>query len=140
MIALLQDINLFSVVVAAITGMVIGFIYYSPAVFGKPWMKMMNLNAKKSSQMKKGMGQIFFLSFLSLILAGVVLSYFLGLAEAYTPIDGVVVGLLGWLGFAATSALTTALYTKKRLPLYLIDTGYYAITFAVMGAILVMWN
>ncbi len=39
-------VNYLAVLVAAIVGMVVGFIWYSPKVFGKMWMKLSGVNPK----------------------------------------------------------------------------------------------
>ena len=34
-------VNVWTVLVAAVATMVVGFLWYSPALFAKPWMKLM---------------------------------------------------------------------------------------------------
>ncbi|PYY12158.1 MAG: hypothetical protein DMG69_02135 [Acidobacteria bacterium] len=50
------------------------------------------------------------------------------------------VGFAIWLGFVTTIQLTTALFEKKPTKRYLINTGYQLVCYAVMGAILAVWQ
>ena len=49
------------------------------------------------------------------------------------------VGFAVWLGFVTTVQLTSVLFAKQPLKLYLINTGYQLVCYLVMGAILAVW-
>jgi hypothetical protein len=45
-----------------------------------------------------------------------------------------------WLGFVATVQFTDALFTKKSMTLFAINTGYQLVCYLAMGAILTAWQ
>src|SRR5260370_5585159 len=68
----MHSLNWLAILVAAISTMVIGFLWYSPLLFAKPWMKEMGYDPSdkaKTEEMKKNAGPAyggqFFASLLS---------------------------------------------------------------------------
>ena len=138
-----SNVNLLSVLAAGIATMILGFVWYSPALFAKPWMREMgyDLNDKaKLKEMQKSAGATYGIAFL----AGLVSAFMLGKILSITPIDSALYGMkLGfgvWLGFVATVQLTGALFMKSSMKLLAINTGYQLVCYLVMGAILAVWR
>ncbi len=138
-----SNVNLLSVLAAGIATMILGFVWYSPALFAKPWMREMgyDLNDKaKLKEMQKSAGPTYGIAFL----AGLVSAFMLGKILSITPIDTALYGMkLGfgvWLGFVATVQLTGALFMKSSMKLFAINTGYQLVCYLVMGAILAVWK
>ena len=138
-----SNVNLLSVLAAGIATMILGFVWYSPALFAKPWMREMgyDLNDKaKLKEMQKSAGPTYGIAFL----AGLVSAFMLGKILSITPIDTALYGMkLGfgvWLGFVATVQLTSALFMKSSMKLLAINTGYQLVCYLVMGAILAVWK
>ena len=138
-----SNVNLLSVLAAGVATMILGFVWYSPALFAKPWMREMgyDLNDKaKLKEMQKSAGPTYGIAFL----AGLVSAFMLGKILSITPIDTALYGMkLGfgvWLGFVATVQLTGALFMKSSMKLLAINTGYQLVCYLVMGAILAVWK
>ncbi len=138
-----SNVNLLSVLAAGIATMILGFVWYSPALFAKPWMREMgyDLNDKaKLKEMQKSAGPTYGIAFL----AGLLSAFMLGKILSITPIDtalyGMKLGLGVWLGFVATVQLTGALFMKSSMKLFAINTGYQLVCYLVMGAILAVWK
>lgn len=138
-----SNVNLLSVLAAGIATMILGFVWYSPALFAKPWMREMgyDLNDKaKLKEMQKSAGATYGIAFL----AGLVSAFMLAKILSITPIDTALYGMkLGfgvWLGFVATVQLTGALFMKSSMKLFAINTGYQLVCYLVMGAILAVWK
>ncbi|MEK6883785.1 MAG: DUF1761 domain-containing protein [Nanoarchaeota archaeon] len=135
------DINYLAVFVSAIVSMIIGFLWYSPALFGKAWMKAGNMNMKDMDKAKKkGMGKLYFLAFIGALLMAFVLAYFVGYLTAYTFFEGMEVGAYIWLGFIFPVLLGSFLWEGRSVKYYLINVLYWLINLAVMGGILAIWQ
>src|SRR5260370_14201813 len=55
----MHSLNWLAILVAAISTMVVGFLWYSPLLFAKPWMKEMGYDPNdkaKTEEMKKNAG------------------------------------------------------------------------------------
>jgi Protein of unknown function (DUF1761) len=150
-----MDVNLLAVLVCAIAAMAIGFLWYSPALFAKPWVKEMgyDMNDKAAMEkMKKAAGPAYAASFVGSLLTAAVLAKLLDALSRHsehiwhptaTPqpvLYGVMIGFAVWLGFVATVQLTGVLFANQSGKLFAINTGYQLVCYLVMGAILAVWK
>ena len=85
-------INYVAVLVSAIVGFGIGGLWYSPLLFGKTWMKLINITQKemKANKDKAKKGYIFM--FVALLVMAYALSLFVNYAGATTLTAGLLVG------------------------------------------------
>jgi hypothetical protein len=138
-----HHINLLAVLVAAISTMVVGFLWYSPFLFAKPWVREMgyDLNDKaKMEEMKKSAGPAYAGSFVASLISAFILALFLHWTRTEGLHIGLMVGFHVWLGFVATVQFTGALFMKQSMKLFAINTGYQLVCYLVMGAILAVWR
>ena len=134
------NINYWAVLVAAIAGMVTGFLWYGP-LFGRMWMGMMNFDKKKMNEAKKkGMGKTYVLAFVTSLIMSYVLAHFINYVQATTIFDGVVLGFWLWIGFFATTQLGMVLWEGKPVKLYVLNTLHHLVSLAVMASILAVWH
>jgi hypothetical protein len=137
-----MGVNLLAVLVAAIATMILGFLWYSPLLFARPWMSLMGYapdDKAKQDEMRKGAGKLYAMSFVVSLVTAFVLGKIIRISTVDTALYGMKVGAGVWLGFATAVQLTDKLFTKKPLKLYLINTGYQLLCYLAMGAILAVW-
>jgi Protein of unknown function (DUF1761) len=135
-------VNLLAVLVAAVATMLVGFLWYSPLLFARPWMRAMGYapdDKTKQDEMRKGAGKLYAISFLTSLVAAFVLARIMRTPYLHTAAHGMRTGIGVWLGFVTTVQLTDTLFGKRPVTLYLINTGYRLVCFVVMGAILAAW-
>lgn len=127
-----------AILLAAIAHMILGMIWYSPAVFGKTWMKLVNMKPSDIARMKKtgSTTKAYLSSFLAALITAYVIAIFLKMSAASTTAEGAVLGLLAWLGFVATTSLGDYLYANRPRQLYWLNNGYHLVSFILMGMIL----
>jgi hypothetical protein len=138
-----MQINLLAVLVSAISNMVVGFIWYSPILFAKPWMREMGYDPNdkaKTQEMQKSAGPAYAGSFIASLVAAFILAKVIGLGPLNGPLHGMNIGLGVWLGFVATVQFTGALFMKNSMKLFAINTGYQLVCYVAMGAILAVWR
>ena len=129
----------------AILHFLLGMLWYSPALFGKAWMKEMKFSEAdmKKAQAKSMSGKLL-TSFISGLLMMFMLSYLMGflfffdvspsIAEIF--VGGSIIGFMIWLSFIAITLLGSVLWEGKSMKLYWINTGYYLVSFLVLGGLL----
>ncbi|HEY4255002.1 MAG TPA: DUF1761 domain-containing protein [Chlamydiales bacterium] len=126
------QIEAFSVIIAAILYMIVGFFWYSKWLFGPTWLKLANM---KASEMKHPGKATFYGAINALVVA-----YFLAFFESYlgvtTVLDGMFVGLTLWLGFVATTQISPVIWCKASPKLFLIDTSGKLVSLLVMGGVI----
>jgi Protein of unknown function (DUF1761) len=139
---LFMHVNVLAVLAAAVASMVIGFLWYSPLLFAKPWMLAMGYDPEDKARiaaMQKSGGPKYLVSFLASLLGALVLGKIIFHVVVWTSYQGMKVGFAIWLGFVMTVQLTDKLFADRPWSLFLINTGYQLASCLAMGAILGRW-
>lgn len=132
----LSKLNYLAVLAAAVSSFAIGGVWYSPMLFGALWSRETGLT--DADLRKRNLGLVFGLSFvLSLVISFNLAAFLQG------PPDlawGLIAGALAGIGWVATAFGVTYLFEARSLKLFLVNAGYHAVTFVVMGGILGIWK
>ncbi len=135
---ILSSINVWAVLVAALSAFVVGWLWYGP-LFGKHWMK---LNGFTEEMLREGGGMsmplIMIVNYIATALAAFAIAIFIG-SEADMHF-GIFAGFMIALFWIGTSRLNDVLYERKPFKLYLINVGYYLVIYIIMGAVLGAWH
>jgi len=132
-----MQINYWAVLAAALANFVIGGLRYSPALFGKIWMRA---NGFSAADLEKGSPAVIFgLSFLFCLLMAGNLAGFLS-APGTTVGFAVAAAVAAGLGWAALGLGVVALFERRPASYLLVNGGYLTVSFAAMGAILGAWR
>jgi hypothetical protein len=133
----MPHINWLAVLTAAIATFVLGGLWYSPAMFGRAWMKENNLD--EAALAKSNMAKIFGLAFVFALFMAANLAAFL--AEPKTTASwGATAGFLAGFGWVTLGIATIALFERRSARYMLINGGYMTVSFTVMGLILGAWR
>jgi uncharacterized protein DUF1761 len=130
------------VIVAAIATMVLGFLWYSPLLFARPWMRAMGYDPDdkaKLAEMQKGAGLMYAGAMLASLASAFVLAKVIEITTVNAALYGMKVGFAVWIGFVTTVQFTAFLFERKPFKLYAINTGYQLACYLAMGAILAVW-
>lgn len=135
--------NWLAVFVAAISTLVLGFIWYHPKVFGTAWMQDSGMTEEKARQ--GNMAVTFGVTFVLGLLAAWGLSHY-GFAvhqghEGFNTFKHGVyhAGQIGLL-FALPAMAINALFEQKSWRYILINAGYWVVCLSIMGGILSAWQ
>ncbi|MBL7864657.1 MAG: DUF1761 domain-containing protein [Cyclobacteriaceae bacterium] len=132
----MAHLNIWAILVSALSTFLIGGLWYSPALFGKAWMRE---NGFKEEDLKGGnFVKIFGLAFILGLIAAVNLAMFLG-PEADIAF-GAAAGFAAGFGWVAMFVGTHYLFERKSFTLFLINAGYSVVALTVMGIILGAWR
>ncbi len=134
-----SSVNIIAVLVAAIVWMIIGSLWYSPLLFGKRWMALSGFSEKDKAAMKSKANIGYVGMLITSVITNVVLAVVLGFAGVSGFVDGLLIGAVVWIGFIATTQIGGVLWDNKPIELFLINTSYSLLTFAISGGILAVW-
>jgi hypothetical protein len=131
-----MELNYWAVLLASLSTFLLGGIWYSPAVFGKAWMRENGFTEEgmKNSNMVK----IFGLALILALISAVNLAMFLGPEK--DVVMGAVWGFAAGFGWVATFVGTHYLFERKSFTLFLINAGYSVVALTIMGVIIVLFN
>ncbi len=131
-----MELNYLAILLAALSTFILGGLWYSPAVFGKAWMKE---NGFTEEDMKKGnIVKIFGLAFVLALISAINLAMFMGPEKEVSM--GAAYGFAAGFGWVATFVGTHYLFERKSFKLFLINAGYSVVALTVMGVIIVAMN
>ena len=130
------QLNIWAVLVAALSTFLIGGLWYSPAVFGKAWMKENGFT--EESLKNSNLVKIFGLAFLLALVAAINLAMYMG--PENRPEMGAMWGFLAGFGWVATFVGTHYLFERRCFTLFLINAGYSIVSLTIMGVILAAWK
>lgn len=130
-----MDLNLWAILAAAAANFVIGGMWYSPALFGKVWMRA---NGFTDEDLRRGSPAVIFgVAALFCLVMAANLAAFLGGPDTTV---GFAVGaaVAAGLGWAAMGLGVIALFERRSWSYILIHAGYLTVSFAAMGLILAL--
>jgi hypothetical protein len=128
----MPEISWLAVGLCAISSLVLGGIWYSPALFAKAWQHAAGLS---DDQLKSGnMAKIFGLTLVLSFIAAAVFAMFLGKNFGLGP--AAAAGFSAGLCWVAASYGITYLFEHRPLKLWLINGGYHTLQFTLFGLII----
>lgn len=132
----MPEINVWAVLAAGASSMVLGALWYSPVLFGKAWSAASGVTEEKakSANMGKTMGTAFVLA----LIGAFVFAMFLGPKPA--PMFATAAGLSAGLCWVAGSFGINYLFEQRSLRLFLINGGYHTVQYTLIGAVLGLWH
>lgn len=134
------EVNYLAVFLASVASMIVGFLWYSPAILGKPWMKEKGMTADDVKKAQKEMGKWYGLSFVVALVVAYVLFHVMVMAENYFGYSWLSTGLTSafwmWLGFIMPVQVTATIFGGKNWKLLGIDTGYQLASILAMGIVI----
>jgi hypothetical protein len=155
-----MEINFLAILLAALSTLVVGFIWYNPKVFGGIWMRESGMTEEKMKG--ANMAMIFGLSvvyafFISFLLQAIVIHQFSALGmvggdptgakpsyaafmadygDAYRTFKhGAFHGTLTGIFLVLPVLGTNALYERRSFKYVLVTSGFWIVAFAIMGGI-----
>lgn len=141
---MLEIINPWAVLVASIIAYFVGWAWYSPILWQKPWMQARGDDGKNWEESgKKEMPRILAYGFLTTFATSFAVAVFLSLTNVSTLLEALQVGLLLCFGFVVTTEFGHMIYTaypphwgKRAQTLFLIDVGYQIALFSILSTVI----
>jgi uncharacterized membrane protein len=131
------DVNWLAIVLATLSSMLIGSIWYGGAGFGKMWGKLTKIDLKR---MKTDAAMTMGIAIISSLIMAYVLAYFTFLSHRFfqNPFlqDALMTALWMWFGFQAIRVVMHDAFEQRRKKLTLLNMGNDFVTIMVMGLII----
>jgi hypothetical protein len=124
-------------IVAVLIKFVVGWLWYSPALFLRQWQA---LSGVTNEQQLSGMGKSIAIWVLGSVLMAFVLAHAVAYAGANTFVKGAEVGFANWVGFVLVIALDAYAAEKRPFQLVAINSGANLIALILMGGVLGGWQ
>ncbi|MBI2792949.1 MAG: DUF1761 domain-containing protein [Gammaproteobacteria bacterium] len=133
---MIDGINLWAVLTAALSAFLLGGVWYSKVLFGNIWAREngMQINNKDKGHRAYVFIFSFILSFIAAFALALLLRRKPGFYMAFHT------GILTGVCWVSTSFGINYLFANRSLKLFLIDAGYHTCQFTLYGLILGLWS
>src|SRR5688572_6334114 len=121
------EINYWAVLIAGLSSMVVGSIWYMPAVFGKSWMKMTGVKMNKTMSTGESIS-LYGMTLIASLITAYILAHVAFLSHhlfnnSFLQ-DTVTTAFWLWLGFVAARFLVHDLFEGRPRKLTLLNVGH----------------
>jgi len=137
MFATFAKVNIWAVILAGVSYLIVGALWYSPLLFGKQWIQL-NGFTDEDFKTNKPMWMITLVSFLSASVSAFVISWILGANSSAS--FGAIIGAGIAFFWITMSKLPNVLFENQPVKLFLIHAGFDLVSYMVMGAIVANWR
>lgn len=127
------DFNIVAVLVAAAAGFAVGGIWYAPFLFGPLWSRMSPL---EEDQRGSSGTREYAVSVACAIVQALVLYLILLATETLAIAPALWTGFLLWAGFTAAPSLSEAVFTRRPVGTWLVDSAHRLVVTLVMAVVL----
>ncbi len=125
--------NVYAVVLAAVSSFLLGGLWYSPVLFGRAW------NRENGGEVPQGHpGKVFGVAFVFSLLAAFAFAWFVGPQPELHK--ALLCGLVAGFGMVAASFCINYQFAQRSGKLWAIDGGYHTVQFVLFGLILGLWH
>ncbi|MDQ3205843.1 MAG: DUF1761 domain-containing protein [Pseudomonadota bacterium] len=128
------DLNWIGIVLAALSAFALGGLWYGP-LFKKTWCREAGVDPDSAPRHPV---HTFGAAFFCALLAAVMFDVFL--PAGTRPDQGFAVGFVVGLFFVSMSLGINYAFARRSLVLWMIDSGYHVLQFALYGMILGAWR
>jgi hypothetical protein len=140
MIDSIPSLNYLAVLVVAVAGFLVGWAWYSPLLFAKPWMAEMKLTPESIAAAKPDMARLFGTSFAMTLLSTFALAVLVQTSGAIGIGDGAALGALVGTLVVGPRFCNGGLWEDRSTRLQAINVGHEIALFTLQGAILGAWR
>ncbi len=138
------QVNYWAVLLAALSSMVVGSIWYMPATFGKAWMKMTGIDMKdmRAARQPGKMAWMYGSVFVASLVTAYILAHVTYLSNMFFQdsflSDALSTAFWLWLGFTAARLYVHDTFEMRRKKLTIINAAHELATVLVMALIIGM--
>ena len=132
-------VNYLAVLVSGIAIFILGGLWYSPLLFAKRWVALMDKTEEDLKATASGPWAyvvVFLCGLLTALALAVILNHF----SPVTIPRAIGLAVVCWIGFAAATSFGTALFSGQKRALWLINSAYNLVAFVVAAIILAAWR
>ena len=132
------QVSFWGVIIAALSSLFVGALWYSPLLFVKPWTKLARIDTKKTGG--PSVWQPIAISFVVSLVMAYVLAHVSFLSFRFFGISffqsAVTTAFWMWLGFSVTRVISHDGFEGRPFQLTLITIGNEFVTYMLMGLII----
>lgn len=131
----MNQLNIWAILVAAVSSFLLGGLWYSPVLFHKLWNR--EAGRGENPEKAKHPGRVFGVAFIFALIAAFVFAWWLGPKPELR--DALMKGLAAGAGMVGASFGINYQFASRSFLLWAIDAGYHTLQFVLFGLVLALW-
>ena len=136
----LSDVNWLAIIVGTIVYFGLGGFWYSPAGFGKPWMRSIGMEIPAPGE-RPG-AAIYATPLISGLVTAIATAWLAHATGSSTVGDGILLGLVVSIGYMVTLASTTATFSRfpEKMTWFWITASYNVVGITILAVVVSAWD
>lgn len=133
-------VNYLAVLVAAIVVFVLGWLYYSPLLFYKPWMRARGLDPDAAMAGAKMPGGKLVIELLRCLVLAFIIAHLISALGIVNWMIAAHLGLLLWIGFPVVLLTGSVIWENVPVKVAVIHAGDWLVKMLVISIIVSVWR
>jgi len=133
-------VSFLPVLVAAVVVFVLGWLWYSPLLFYKPWMRLRGLDPVAAMAGAKMPGGKLLVELVRCLLLAYVIARFVALLGISSWLMAVHFGFMAWIGFPVIILTGSVLWENTPWKVAAIHAGDWLVKLLVISVIVTLWR
>lgn len=131
--------NVWPTLACALFYFVFGGLWYA-GILGKQWQAGLALSPAGLEKLKKNFPMSLAAHFISGLFTAYVIGRIVYAVGSLTFMEGLVIGLWCWIGFAFTVCINAMMFESRPRSVFWINFLFYLIAYAVIGGVMAVWR
>jgi len=132
-----HELHFLPILVCALIVWLLGALWYSPALFAKPWVAIVG---RQMGEKPKGLAKGMIGSFIGDLLLAFVMLHFILWSGADSFGWGALIGFICWVGFVVGPLYPQSIYEGRPFTYFAINSGYWLVSLLAVGGLLGVWH
>ena len=133
-------VNYLAVIVAAVAVFVLGWLWYSPLLFFKPWMRLRGMDPDAAMAGAKMPGGKLVVELVRCLVVAYIIARFVALLGVASLFGAVHFGLFVWIGFPVIILTGSVLWENTPWKVAAIHAGDWLVKMMVISIIVTVWR
>ena len=133
-------VSFLPVLVAGVAVFILGWLWYSPLLFYKPWMRLRGLDPVSAMEGAKMPGGKLVVEFLRCLFLAYVIAGFAALLGIHSWLIALHFGLMLWIGFPVVLLVGSVLWENIPWKVAAIHAGDWLVKMVVIALIVSLWR
>jgi len=136
----MTHVNYLAILVAAVAVFVLGWLWYSPLMFFKPWMRLRGLDPVAAMAGAKMPGGKLVIEFARCFVLAFVIAHLVGAMHVVSLLVAVHLGVFLWVGFPVILLTGSVIWDNVPWKVAAIHAGDWLVKLLVIPIIVSLWH
>lgn len=136
---MLFDVEILPLIIGTVFNISLGMLWYSGALFMKPWMEEAGITKQDMESSKGKMGKVYALTALFALITSYVIGFIILNMGIDTMLSAIVVAAIVWLGTSSPMIIKNWGFENRSIKLGIINQSYNLVVYIVVAILFVLF-